>query len=150
MGHSNVFIGHSAGGTAVGDHRLYIDNKDTATPLIYGEFNNSLLRCNGSLEVTASLKSEGARFKDFTDVSSGPYSVLAADHHIIATGTFTINLPAVASSANREIIITNKGAGTVTLDGNASETINGATTFAMNTQWEAFTLFCDGVEWFAR
>ena len=31
---------------------LAIDNSDTATPLIYGEFDNRLLRINGDLEST--------------------------------------------------------------------------------------------------
>ncbi len=50
-GDSNVLIGIRAGYNASGDHKLYIDNSNTSTPLVYGEFNNDLLRINGTLNI---------------------------------------------------------------------------------------------------
>ena len=50
-GSDNVFIGSFAGQNAVGSDRLYIDNSATNTPLVYGEFNNDLLKINGTLQV---------------------------------------------------------------------------------------------------
>ena len=52
-GHSNVFIGPNTGHptNANENHKLYIDNTETATPLIYGEFDNDLLRINGTLDI---------------------------------------------------------------------------------------------------
>lgn len=49
-----------------------------------------------------------------------------ADNHIEASGTITINLPAVANGIR--VSIRNAGSGTVTIDPNGSETINGAST----------------------
>jgi hypothetical protein len=37
-GSGNVFIGHKAGYNETGSNKLYIDNSDTSTPLIYGDF----------------------------------------------------------------------------------------------------------------
>ena len=47
----NVFIGYEAGYYELGNHKLYIESSDTSAPLLYGEFDNDLLRINGSLEV---------------------------------------------------------------------------------------------------
>ncbi len=51
-GVGNVFIGYTAGFYATGSDKLYIDNSTTSDPLIYGEFNNNLLKINGSLNVS--------------------------------------------------------------------------------------------------
>ena len=51
-GSNNVFIGSNAGyQVTTASHRLYIDNTNTTTPLIYGEFDNDILRVNGELQV---------------------------------------------------------------------------------------------------
>ncbi|RMG01355.1 MAG: hypothetical protein D6726_09650, partial [Nitrospirae bacterium] len=46
-GSGNVFIGYQAGYNETGSNKLYIDNSDTSNPLIYGEFDNDLLKVNG-------------------------------------------------------------------------------------------------------
>ncbi len=46
-----VFIGFNAGYNETNDNRLYISNSNTSSPLIYGEFDNSLLRINGTLNI---------------------------------------------------------------------------------------------------
>ncbi len=50
-GSGNVFIGKNTGGTELGSNKLYIDNTNTATPLIYGDFDNDLLKLNGEVEI---------------------------------------------------------------------------------------------------
>lgn len=52
-GSQNVYLGFQAGYSASGDHKLYIANSATADPLIYGEFNNSLVKINGNLGIGA-------------------------------------------------------------------------------------------------
>ena len=56
-GTDNIFIGYQAGYSETGSNKLYIDNSNTTTPLIYGEFDNDLVRINGDLEVTGKLTS---------------------------------------------------------------------------------------------
>ncbi|HIB48541.1 MAG TPA: hypothetical protein EYN07_01405 [Flavobacteriaceae bacterium] len=50
-GSNNIFIGFRAGHTAFGDNKLYIENSGAIDPLIYGEFDNNILRVNGRLQI---------------------------------------------------------------------------------------------------
>lgn len=51
-----VFIGYGAGGYETTNNKLYIENSNSTTPLIYGEFDNDLLEVNGTLHVSETLK----------------------------------------------------------------------------------------------
>lgn len=83
-----------------------------------------------------------------TTYTSGPQTLDATQKHIICDGTFTINLPAAASSTGKIYNIKNKGSGTVTIDANSAETIDGAATLNLTVQYESYTIICDGTEWF--
>jgi len=48
-GGGNVFLGYQAGYNEMGSNKLYIDNSNTATPLIYGDFAANKLEINGFL-----------------------------------------------------------------------------------------------------
>ena len=50
-GDYNVTLGNKAGYYETGSNKLYIDNSDTATPLIYGEFDNNVLTVYGNLGI---------------------------------------------------------------------------------------------------
>jgi len=50
-GSGNVFIGYYAGANEMGSNKLYISNSDTIAPLIYGEFDNGLLKLNAETRV---------------------------------------------------------------------------------------------------
>ncbi len=50
-GSYNVFLGREAGSAETGAHRLYIENSNSTSPLIYGEFDNDLVRINGELSI---------------------------------------------------------------------------------------------------
>ena len=56
-GSNCVFIGSNVGSDELNDDRLYIDNTHTSAPLIYGEFDNSLLKFNGQAVVEGFFKS---------------------------------------------------------------------------------------------
>jgi trimeric autotransporter adhesin len=47
----SVFIGYQAGFFEINSNRLYIENSVSSAPLIYGEFDNDLLRVNGTLNI---------------------------------------------------------------------------------------------------
>jgi hypothetical protein len=55
IGHRNIFLGYQAGYSETGNDKLYIDNSNTSTPLIYGDFNTNELTINGSLETTGGV-----------------------------------------------------------------------------------------------
>ena len=48
LGDDNVFIGYDAGSDEQGSGRLYIDNTNTSTPLIWGNFDANQLVINGN------------------------------------------------------------------------------------------------------
>ncbi|MDA3886757.1 MAG: hypothetical protein PF638_14290 [Candidatus Delongbacteria bacterium] len=50
-GSNNVFLGSQAGDYETTSNRLFIDNSGTSTPLIYGEFDNDIVKINGNLGV---------------------------------------------------------------------------------------------------
>ena len=67
-GAGNVFVGFHAGYYEIGSNLLYIENSNTSSPLIYGEFENDLVTINGTFNVTDSninvdTASKRARFK---------------------------------------------------------------------------------------
>jgi hypothetical protein len=55
---NNIFLGGYAGENETSSNRLYIEpsSADMNNALIYGEFDNDLLRVNGKLEVTGNLE----------------------------------------------------------------------------------------------
>ncbi len=67
-GSGNIFIGTDAGYNETGSDKLYIDNSDTAEPLIYGEFDNDLMTINGALSVTGDINTSGVLTMDGTTV----------------------------------------------------------------------------------
>lgn len=87
-------------------------------------------------------------------VTSVSATYTAADEYIIlvdASGANrTINLPAASGVANRIYIIkkTDSSANTVTIDPNASETIDGATTKVLSAQYARIQIVCNGTNWF--
>lgn len=78
---------------------------------------------------------------------TGAYTATASDEVLLCNGTFTLTLPAAASNTRRRYSVRNTGAGTVTIDPNAAELINGAATLAL-TGGQFATIVCDGSAWF--
>lgn len=90
-------------------------------------------------------------FLNAADDESSNFTVVTGDRGklFVCSNTITATLP-VAASVGEGFAVSfyNDGAGTVTLDGNSSETINGATTLALSAGDFAI-LVSDGDEWFA-
>ena len=95
------------------------------------------------------LASKSASFTVFDDDAAGS----PIDMYLVTTGSsaITATLPAAGSDYTGRVVTVMKvdaGSGAVTLDGNASETINGATTVAIAaTQFHYRTIICDGSNW---
>lgn len=64
-GSLNVFIGNNAGEKETGSNKLYIDNSNSASPLIYGDFSTNKLTVNGDLRVTGSIVINGMSGSEF-------------------------------------------------------------------------------------
>jgi hypothetical protein len=66
---------------------------------------------------------------------------------ILASGTFTLGLPAAASAGSGwSMVAVNTGSGTITLDGSGAETVDGAATVAL-APGRAAILVCTGSAW---
>lgn len=61
-GSGNIFLGYQTGYNETGSNKLYIDNSNSSTPLIYGEFDNNMIKVNGNLtseEITTTNDTPG-------------------------------------------------------------------------------------------
>jgi len=93
----------------------------------------------------------GANIGNISTITSS--TTLTATHYVVlcnaTSGNITITLPA-ASNNNRRIYNIKKTDSTgnsITIDGNASETIDGTLTKSLNLQYESLTIICDGSNW---
>ena len=100
---------------------------------------NAKLSVNGSM----SLPIEAISATDTLDDTNHTVLVNAAG------GVKTVNLPAASGATGKIFIIkkTDSSSNNVTIDPNASETIDGSSTFAFNAQYRAVTIQCDGSNW---
>lgn len=81
------------------------------------------------------------------------YTILSTDSTIIcnaSTVNLTMTLPAAGTVTNQIYNIKKADATvyTIIVDGNGSETIDGASTFTLTSQWECITVQSDGSNWF--
>lgn len=80
------------------------------------------------------------------------YNATTGDYMILCDatgGAITVNLPAV-SGANEVILVIKKidsSGNAVTIDGSGSETIDGATTQSLSSQWSTMGILCTGSAW---
>lgn len=58
-GRANVFLGFQADISGNESNKLIIDNSNTTTPLIYGEFDTNLVRVNGNFNTTGNTTTNG-------------------------------------------------------------------------------------------
>lgn len=58
-GSGNLFLGNRAGYSETGSNLLYIDNSDTTSPLLWGDFATNALRINGTLRITNISQDDG-------------------------------------------------------------------------------------------
>ncbi len=87
----------------------------------------------------------------FTPTSLAVTTTLGATHgrNINASGTITLTLPAAATSAGVEYLITktDSSATTVTIDANGAELINGQANTTLVAQYSTAYLICNGTGW---
>jgi hypothetical protein len=62
------------------------------------------------------------------------------------SGTFTVTLPTAAGITGQQFIIKNSGAGSITVDPDGSQTIDGSTTQVLS-QYDSITIVSNGTNW---
>lgn len=83
---------------------------------------------------------------------TGATTLVVSDYTILCSasgGLFTVTLPTAVGLLGKiyNIKKTDSTGNAVTIDGNASETIDGDTTKALNLQYESLTIQSDGTNW---
>lgn len=100
-------------------------------------------KVNGTiLGLTPSIATKTANYT----LVSNDYTILGND----AGGSFILTLPPAATNANRiyNIKKINSSTNTITVDANASETIDGSTAYVLRIQYQSITIQCDGTSWY--
>lgn len=81
---NNVFIGYRAGFFETNSDKLYIANSDTTTPLVYGEFDNAILRIYGDLQLEDDNKIQFGTGQDAEIYYDGSDLIIEPD--VVGTG----------------------------------------------------------------
>jgi hypothetical protein len=76
------------------------------------------------------------------------YTLLSDDVVVLASGTFTLTLPATSNLTGKLYHIKNIGTGIITVDGNNNETIDGGLIAVIENQYESITIVSDGSNWY--
>jgi len=100
-----------------------------------------------SVQENSNALTSQAVTEDITLLASDTSSLLLVD---CTAASVTITLPPAVDSTGRRFVVkrTDASGNNITIDGNGVETIDGATTQAVVSQYDVTTVFCDGVEWF--
>lgn len=121
----NIFLGHQAGYSETTSNKLYIENTNSSTPLIGGDFVNDIVGINmnvaslatntdGKLQVNGNARISGS-INASTVVFSSNITLTNAHYKLIYTGPGLqyITLPSAAGIVGREYLIVNHGQGSL-------------------------------------
>lgn len=113
-GSSNVFLGYQAGQHETGSNRLYISNGDSteSNALIYGEFDNKLLKINGSLTINAAPGAPGLDIGSAAIRVSGTNPSVFTVTATAAVLDLVIPTTTMANSSTDILIVTHRLSGT--------------------------------------
>lgn len=76
------------------------------------------------------------------------YTALVSDYVIECTDTLTITLPTAVGNNSKRYVIKNTGASkTITIDGDGSETIDGAANKVITVDYDSVEVFSNNVQW---
>lgn len=99
----------------------------------------------GPASIPASLV--GTTTLPFTN-KTATYTIDNEDCVINCTsGTFTVTLPTAVGLTGQYFVVKNSGAGTITIEGDGSETIDGALFKTLAVQYESMTVISNGANW---
>lgn len=142
-----------------------ITNKTFTSPTINAAVLSGTLSGNATLSGNNTYSGTSAFSGVVTHTSGIKYSnrstTAATVTHATTDGTIfasanagavTVNLVAVSGNAGLELTVikTDASLNTITLDGASAETINGAATKVLTTQYDACTIITDGTAWYIK
>ena len=86
-GSGNVFLGYQAGYNETGSNKLYIDNSNTSTPLIYGDFDTDKVTINGDMTVTGNVVASGFGLNSLASLTTGSGNTALGTSSLTSTNT---------------------------------------------------------------
>jgi hypothetical protein len=146
-GNTNEMVfGHTAIGQ--GSNTVTLGNSSITKTFLRGNTMVNTTTDNGVDELQVNGSISGIGFKQAYVTKTGAYTATNDDYVIDCTsGTFTVTLPPSSGRTGRILIIKNSGAGTITVDGNGAETIDGAATYSLAVQYATIQIMSDGTDW---
>lgn len=135
----------------------YVDDLNSANPTATdqkSQGDDHLRLLKAVLKATFPNSTKAFRFPD-TVAKTAAYTTVLTDHNKLilcdaTTAAFTITLLAAATATaghTLEIKKTDTSGNAVTIDGNAAETIDGATTLLLRSRYSSVVLVSDGSNW---
>lgn len=155
---------YGLGSSALAWTGLYLDNGATDGGGVYFDAGSTkYVRSNAAgtelqLGGFTTLETGGAQQKEFAiylEGKSADYTILDNDglsavNVTTSTTNRTVTLPTAADNTGRLLHITkiDSGSGTVTVDGEGAETINGAASKLLNYQYATVSVLSNGTAWY--
>lgn len=135
------------GATTLTANNVILGNGTSAVQFVAPGSNGNVLTSNGTTWTSTTPASTTTLT---ISNKTGAYTIVAGDLGKIincTSGTFTVSLTAAATlGSGFNVTIWNTGTGTITIDPNASETIDGVTTIVLY-QGEGTQIVCNGTNW---
>jgi hypothetical protein len=137
----------------------FVDDLVTSNPVgatdLKSQGDDHLRLIKSVLKNTFPNATRASRFEVAPAAKTGAYTILASDERALirgdaTTASFTITLPlgsSVFAGYTITVMKSDSTANTVTVDGNGAETINGALTKVLGTQYDAVMVMWEGTEW---
>lgn len=138
----------------MGNTRAILRASDSTTPKLddlqvdelYYVRNTKALYSRANSEVVNLVRGgAGVSIKNVNEVISN-YTAVDSDNVIICDGTFTVTLMTASANLGLELNIKNIGTGTITIEGDGSETIDGVASFNIEEN-DCLTVVSDGTNW---
>jgi hypothetical protein len=134
----------------------FVFNEDSADLDARFEGNgvSNLLKIDGGND---QVEIHGGQVHNVTTVNAATYDLLLTDYIVSVTHTTTaavtsLTLPTAQAVTGRVVVIKDAGgnasANNITIDTQGSETIDGASTNVISTDFGAISLYTDGTNWF--
>lgn len=147
----------STGHALLKQSSLFATSSSVATPNALSPTHIDPLNNTGEGYFEESLEVDGETFMDgntsfslstetSASVNAGANTFLMCD---ATSNNITVNLPAASGVTGRVYVIKkiDSGSNTVTVDGNGSEALDGATTQVLSSQYDVIRIICDGSNW---
>jgi hypothetical protein len=146
-GNTNEMVfGHTAIGQ--GSNTVTLGNSSITKTFLRGNTMVNTTTDNGVDELQVNGSIQGTGFNQAYTARTTTYTAANTDYFIDCTsGSFTVNLFTAVGNTGRILIIKNSGTGTITVDPDGSQTIDGATTQTLSTQWSRVHIISDGANW---